>query len=116
MEKATFRITKMDCPSEENLVRMQLDNVKAVKSLDFDIPHRQLVVLHNGELDKIESSIKALKFRFFCSKNRASRGRRSRNFHGPEYRPKENALDRARHQFHLIDKVLDYQIIFDQFF
>ena len=60
MNKTTFRITKMDCPSEENLIRMQLDDVEAVKSLDFDIPQRKLVVLHTGELDKIEGSIKSL--------------------------------------------------------
>ena len=60
MDKTTFRVAKMDCPSEENLIRMQLDNVETVKSLDFDIPNRQLVVLHEGELDKIEKSIKSL--------------------------------------------------------
>ena len=60
MDKTTFRVAKMDCPSEENLIRMQLDSVEAVKSLDFDIPKRQLVVLHEGELDKIEGSIKSL--------------------------------------------------------
>ncbi|MFP4506047.1 MAG: cation transporter [Cyclobacteriaceae bacterium] len=61
MNKTTFRIAKMDCPSEENLLRMQLDELKAVKSLHFDIPQRRLVVVHQGELDKIEKAIGALK-------------------------------------------------------
>lgn len=34
----------MDCPSEENLIRMKLGNIEAVKSLDFDIPNRQVMV------------------------------------------------------------------------
>ena len=60
MDKTTFRVAKMDCPSEENMIRIQLDNIEAIKSLNFDIPKRQLVVLHEGELNKIERSIKSL--------------------------------------------------------
>lgn len=57
MEKTTFKIPKMDCPSEENLVRLQLDGIGAIKNLDFDIPNRQLIVFHNGQIEQIESSI-----------------------------------------------------------
>ena len=57
MEKTIFEITKMDCPSEENLIRLKLDGIGEIKNLDFDIPNRQLTVFHEGELDKIEDSI-----------------------------------------------------------
>lgn len=57
MEKTTFEITKMDCPSEENLIRMKLDGIAAIEYLDFDIPNRKLSVIHNGGIDKIEESI-----------------------------------------------------------
>ena len=60
MDKTIFRVAKMDCPSEENLIRMRLDGVQAVKSLSFDIPNRKLVVLHQGELEKIEGAMKSL--------------------------------------------------------
>jgi Co/Zn/Cd efflux system component len=57
MEKTVFQIPQMDCPSEENLVRLKLDGISAIKNLDFDIPKRQLTVFHDGRLDDIENSI-----------------------------------------------------------
>jgi Co/Zn/Cd efflux system component len=57
MEKTIFQIPKMDCPSEENLVRLKLDGIPAIKNLDFDLPSRQLTVFHDGQLEQIESSI-----------------------------------------------------------
>lgn len=57
MEKTIFKITKMDCPSEESLIRMKLDAIPEVKNLEFDIPNRILTVFHTGELEKIENSV-----------------------------------------------------------
>lgn len=57
MQKTTFEITKMDCPSEENLIRIKLDGISEIKNLDFDIPNRRLSVFHDGEIEQIESSI-----------------------------------------------------------
>ena len=50
----------MDCASEENMVRMKLDGMSAVKSLDFDLQQRQLTVYHTGELGTITDSINEL--------------------------------------------------------
>jgi len=61
MEKTIFEITKMDCPSEENLIRMKLDGISSIKNLDFDIPNRKLTIFHNGQIDQIEESILDLK-------------------------------------------------------
>jgi len=61
MEKTTFEISKMDCPSEENLIRMKLDGISSIKNLNFDIPNRKLFVFHVGEIDQIEKSINELK-------------------------------------------------------
>ena len=57
MQKTLFEITKMDCPSEENLIRMKLDGISSIKHLDFDIPNRLLTVFHSGEINQIEHSI-----------------------------------------------------------
>ncbi|MCK4561633.1 MAG: cation transporter [Flavobacteriaceae bacterium] len=57
MKKTIFKITKMDCPSEENLIRMKLDGILSIKNLDFDIPNRKLTVFHNGQIQQIEKSI-----------------------------------------------------------
>ena len=51
----------MDCPSEENLIRMKLDGMVAIKNLDFDLANRKLIVFHNGEGDQIEKAIFELK-------------------------------------------------------
>lgn len=61
MEKSIFKITKMDCPSEENLIRMKLEDISSIKNLDFDIPNRKLTVFHIGGIEDIEKSIYELK-------------------------------------------------------
>ncbi|MDH5414049.1 MAG: cation transporter [Flavobacteriaceae bacterium] len=57
MKKTIFEIAKMDCPSEENLIRMKLDGISSIAGLDFDIPNRKLTVFHHGKIDQIERSL-----------------------------------------------------------
>ncbi len=57
MEKTVFEISKMDCPSEENLIRMKLDGISEIKNLEFDIANRKLTVYHTDKLEQIENSI-----------------------------------------------------------
>lgn len=35
MEKTIFEISKMDCPSEENLIRMKLDDIASIVNLNL---------------------------------------------------------------------------------
>ncbi len=60
MQKTVFRISEMDCPSEENLIRIKLEDISAIQNLDFDIPNRTVTVYHDGEIDRIETSISDL--------------------------------------------------------
>jgi Co/Zn/Cd efflux system component len=60
MKKSTFHISKMDCPSEENLIRMKLDG-QAIQKLDFDIPNRRLSVYHEDNIQPIDEALKDLK-------------------------------------------------------
>ena len=60
MQKTIFQISKMDCPSEENLIRMKLEEISNIKHLDFDLENRVLTVFHDGELMKINNSIHEL--------------------------------------------------------
>jgi Co/Zn/Cd efflux system component len=62
MNKSEFIIKKMDCPSEESIIRMKLDDIKEIQSLNFDIPNRKLLVYHKGNLDAITQSISSLNF------------------------------------------------------
>ena len=50
----------MDCPSEEAMIRMKLDEVSVIKSLVFDIENRQLAVFHSEENPEIEKLLKEL--------------------------------------------------------
>ena len=60
MKKTIFEITKMDCPSEENLIRMKLDGISCIINLDFDISNRKLAIYHHGVSDQIEKAIAEL--------------------------------------------------------
>lgn len=57
MKKTVFEIPRMDCPSEENLIKLKLNDFSDIVNLDFDIPNRRLTVFHNGNLTKIENAI-----------------------------------------------------------
>jgi Co/Zn/Cd efflux system component len=61
MNKTIFEISKMDCPSEENLIRMKLNDISSIAYLDFDIENRELTVFHTGESVTIETAILELK-------------------------------------------------------
>lgn len=60
MDKTVFRISKMDCPSEESLVRIKLDGIESIQSLEFDIPNRKLTIYHSGQLDEIKTALDKL--------------------------------------------------------
>jgi len=45
-EQAVFFIQKMDCPTEEKLIRERLSNMKGVGTLEFNLIQRELTVQH----------------------------------------------------------------------
>ena len=52
----------MDCPSEEQMIRMRLDGLYNIKFLDFNIPNRILTVYHTENNDKIFQQLDSLNF------------------------------------------------------
>ncbi len=62
MDKSVFKIAKMDCPSEEAVIRIKLKPLRNISKLDFDIPNRELTVYHQGNLEDIADQIANLKF------------------------------------------------------
>ena len=60
MLKTVFKVSKMDCPSEENLIRMKLSDIDSIKQLDFDLEDRVLTVFHTANVTSIENAIKEL--------------------------------------------------------
>lgn len=61
MNKSIFSITKMDCPSEEQMIRMKLAPYDQVKQLSFDIPNRTLEVYHTEDVENIHRAIGELR-------------------------------------------------------
>lgn len=62
MFKSEYHISKMDCPSEENMIRMKLDGLQVIKKLDFDIENRNLTVFHSEEDKEILFRLESLNF------------------------------------------------------
>ncbi len=60
MKKSTFKIERMDCPTEENLIRMKLQNLDSIVNQNYDLANRILVVTHSGEVKPIETEIAKL--------------------------------------------------------
>lgn len=50
----------MDCPSEENLIRLKLDGLQEITRLDFDLDARRLVVYHSAENREIADRLQGL--------------------------------------------------------
>ena len=61
MIKTTYKISKMDCPSEENLIQMKLEGLSDIKNLEFDLENRILNVIHSEENKEIALKLKELK-------------------------------------------------------
>jgi Co/Zn/Cd efflux system component len=60
MKKTTFHISKMDCPSEEQMIKMKLEGDDQIKSLDFDLENRRLEVYHTGTYQSILAALESL--------------------------------------------------------
>ncbi len=60
MNKSTFTLSKMDCSSEEQLVRMRLSSLREVKHLVFDLTNRSVTVVHTGDVSAIASAVQEL--------------------------------------------------------
>ncbi len=50
----------MDCPSEENLIKMKLSDINSIQKLDFDIANRMLTIYHHAAIDKISEALESL--------------------------------------------------------
>ena len=77
----------MDCPSEENLIRLKLESPEILQ-LDFDLSRRELKVYHKGSFKEIESILASLSF--------GSRLLRSENFKGTLPSSAQNEKEQKR--------------------
>lgn len=55
-----FSVPKMDCPSEEHMIRMAVDAVDPDVAMEFDIPNRKVTVFHSDNIKSIQTAIEDL--------------------------------------------------------
>lgn len=59
--KTVFIIQKMDCPTEEKLIRNKLESIEGIEELRFNLMQRELTVLHRLEdVQPLEAALNAL--------------------------------------------------------
>ena len=57
-----FDVPRMDCLSEERLIRLMLESVEPSVGLLFDIPTRKVTVFHDDNLEEIITKLESLNF------------------------------------------------------
>lgn len=57
---SSFSVPKMDCPSEERMIRLALNGLPELHSLSFDLAGRQVRAFHDGSVDQIASKLESL--------------------------------------------------------
>jgi len=60
MLRSEYHISKMDCPAEENMIRLKLEGLSAISILEFDLDSRRLVVFHDKEDPEITTRLEEL--------------------------------------------------------
>jgi Co/Zn/Cd efflux system component len=55
-----FSVPKMDCPAEEQMIRMALEGSEPPAALAFDIPNRKVTVTHSGNIRDIQGRLEVL--------------------------------------------------------
>jgi Co/Zn/Cd efflux system component len=62
MNESVYDVPKMDCPSEERMIRLALQDVPAVRGITCDLEGRVVRVQHDGDLDTITTRLAGLGF------------------------------------------------------
>lgn len=60
MYKTSFKISKMDCPCEVQMIKMKLAELQNIHSMEFSIDNRLLIVFHSGNYQQIFQHLKSL--------------------------------------------------------
>lgn len=62
VKRSAFRVPKMDCPSEEKLIRMALSAQTGIAHLKFDLTERTLTAFHETDENEILRKLEPLNF------------------------------------------------------
>lgn len=67
--ETAFLVPAMDCPSEEQMIRMALSSL-ATHSMSFDIPNRRVVICHSEDPNEVLAKLTPLNFGASIQSNR----------------------------------------------
>lgn len=62
MKQSIFDVPKMDCPSEEKLIRLTFAGIESIKKLEFDLPQRKLTIVHENDAQDVLKKLEPLGF------------------------------------------------------
>ena len=57
---SAFSVSKMDCPTEEHMIRLALEGREGIESLSFDLRQRRVHVYHSGTIDSHADKLDSL--------------------------------------------------------
>lgn len=60
MKRSVFDVPRMDCPSEERMIRLALNDVEGIATLKFDLPARSVSVEHEADEHAILTALSPL--------------------------------------------------------
>jgi hypothetical protein len=55
-----YDVPKMDCPSEEGMIRLALESAEPSVVLEFDTPNRKVRIFHGVDIDTIEQRMQSV--------------------------------------------------------
>jgi Co/Zn/Cd efflux system component len=59
-QRTLLAVPKMDCPSEERMIRMALDGLPEIVDLQFDLGQRKVTMLHTGDAGPLIARLEPL--------------------------------------------------------
>lgn len=62
MQKTVFKVPKMDCPSEEQMIRMAVEGKSGLRKIDFDLSKREVTLYHDGDAEGFSKLLEPLNF------------------------------------------------------
>jgi Co/Zn/Cd efflux system component len=60
MYRTEFIVQQMDCPSEEQLIRIKLQGLSGIYDVQVDIPSRKVTVFHDSDIELLVQNLDAL--------------------------------------------------------
>ena len=58
--KSSYHVEKLDCPSEEQMIRLKMEGLEAVLCISVNIQERMVSVVHRGDVEPISKALSEL--------------------------------------------------------